>query len=104
MAAPNHLRGLQALELAVRYGSFTAAGDALGITPAAVGQRVKALEDYLGVELLLRGRSGIQPAPGLASALPSLRQGFRELEVAARELELQRGQELACPAAGSLPG
>lgn len=94
MAAPNYLRSLQALELAVRHGSFTAAADALGITPAAVGQRVKALEDYLGAELLLRGRSGIQPAPGLVPALPHLRQGFEELQAAARELELQRAHEL----------
>jgi len=94
MVAPNYLRSLQALELAVRHGSFTAAAEAVGITPAAVGQRVKALEDYLGVELLLRGRAGIQPAPGLASALPHLEQGFRALEAAARELELQRGAEL----------
>lgn len=99
MVAPNHLRSLQALELAVRHGSFTAAATALGITPAAVGQRVKALEDYLGVELLVRGRSGIQAARGLDSALPHLRQGFRELEQAARELELQRGQELHIAAA-----
>jgi LysR family glycine cleavage system transcriptional activator len=99
MVAPNHLRSLQALELAVREGSFTSAGAALGITPAAVGQRVKALEDYLGVELLVRGRSGIQAAAGLASALPHLRQGFEALEAAARELELQRGQELHIAAA-----
>lgn len=99
MAAPNHLRSLQALELAVRHGSFTAAGEALGITPAAVGQRVKALEDYLGVELLLRGRAGIQPARGLDTALSHLRHGFRELERAALELELQRGQELHIAAA-----
>lgn len=99
MAAPNYLRSLQALELAVRHGSFTAAADALGITPAAVGQRVKALEDYLGVELLLRGRSGIQPAPGLVSALPHLRRGFDDLAAAARELELQRGHELHIAAA-----
>ena len=99
MVAPSYLRSLQALELAVRNGSFAAAADALGITPAAVGQRVKALEDYLGVELLLRGRSGIRAAPGLEAALRHLRQGFAELEEAARELELQRGHELHIAAA-----
>lgn len=99
MVAPSYLRSLQALELAVRNGSFAAAAEALGITPAAVGQRVKALEDYLGVELLLRGRSGIRAAPGLETALQHLRQGFAELEEAARELELQRGHELHIAAA-----
>lgn len=99
MVAPTYLRSLQALELAVRKGSFVGAAEALGITPAAVGQRVKALEDYLGVELLTRGRSGLRPAPGLVPALGHLNRGFDELAAAARELELQRGHELHVAAA-----
>jgi LysR family glycine cleavage system transcriptional activator len=99
MVAPSYLRSLQALELAVRHGSFAAAAEALGITPAAVGQRVKALEDYLGVDLLVRGRSGIRPARGVETALGHLQRGFGELEEAARELELQRGHELHIAAA-----
>ncbi|WP_309645705.1 LysR substrate-binding domain-containing protein [Phenylobacterium sp.] len=99
MVAPSYLRSLQALELAVRRGSFTLAAEDLGITPAAVGQRVKALEDYLGVELLVRGRSGIRAAPGADSALEHLRLGFSEIETAARELELQRGHEIHIAAA-----
>lgn len=94
MVAPTYLRSLQALEMAVREGSFTAAAERLGITAAAVGQRVKALEDYLGVELLVRGRGGIRPAPALEQALPHLSLGFAELETAARDLEAQRGQDL----------
>lgn len=94
MAAPTYLRSLQALEMAVREGSFTAAAEQLAITAAAVGQRVKALEDFLGVELLVRGRGGIRPAPALEQALPRLSLGFAELEAAARDLEAQRGQDL----------
>ena len=94
MLAPSHLKSLQALELAVRTGSFKGAADRLAITPAAVGQRVKALEDYLGVALLERGRAGIRPSPELTAALPHLAGAFAELEAAARELDLQRGQEL----------
>lgn len=94
MPATSHLRSLQALELAVRTGSLKAAADLLAITPAAVGQRVKALEDYLGLELLVRGRSGLQPAPSLAGALPHLSAAFRELELASQRLDLQRGHEI----------
>jgi LysR family glycine cleavage system transcriptional activator len=93
MAAPAYLRSLQALELSLRLGSFAAASEALGITPAAVGQRVKALEDYLGIEVLARARSGLLPSPAVSSALPHLEKAFAELEAAARELELQRGHE-----------
>ncbi|HWU80765.1 MAG TPA: LysR substrate-binding domain-containing protein [Caulobacter sp.] len=99
MTAPTYLRSLQALELAVRHGSFVLAAADLGVTPAAVGQRVKALEDYLGVELLVRGRSGVRPAPSLASALPHLRQAFAALEATTQELELQKGRELHIAAA-----
>src|SRR6478752_2019512 len=99
MAAPTYLRSLQALELAVRHGSFVGAAAELGVTPAAVGQRVKALEDYLGVELLIRGRAGVGPALSLGSALPRLREAFQALEAAAEELELQRGREVHIAAA-----
>src|SRR3712207_6219543 len=94
MVAPSHLKSLQALEMAVRTGSFTLAAERLGISPAAVGQRVKALEDYLGIELLLRGRGGIRPVPESAPALRHLADAFSAMEAAADELDLQRGQEL----------
>jgi LysR family glycine cleavage system transcriptional activator len=99
MSSPSHLKSLQALELAVRTGSLKAAGEILAISPAAVGQRVKALEDYLAVELLVRGRSGLKPTPALAGALDHLARAFGELEAAASILELQRGHEIHIAAA-----
>lgn len=92
--ALSHLKSLQALELALRLGSLQAAGRALSITPAAVGQRIKALEDYLGVDLVVRGRSGLRPTSGLATALEHLRAAFLELETVAAMLNLQRGDEI----------
>ncbi len=94
MSPPTHLKSLQALELAVRTGSFAAAADILGITPAAVGQRVKALEDYLDIELILRGRAGIRPTAALVKAIPHLSSGFAAIETAAGLLDMQRPQEL----------
>lgn len=94
MAAPTHLRSFQALDAALRYGSLTAAADRLSITPAAVGQRIKVLEDYLGMDLLTRGRSGLSPTPAVAAVVDRLRTAFRELESAAEALDLQRGHEI----------
>lgn len=102
MDPPSHLRSLQALELALRTGSLTAAADLLAITPAAVGQRVKVLEDYLGIDLLVRGRSGLQPTAELRGALPHLHAAFRELAQAADLLELQRGQQIRIAAASDI--
>jgi LysR family glycine cleavage system transcriptional activator len=99
MAALTHLKSLQALELALRTRSLKATADLLAITPAAVGQRIKALEDYLGVELVVRGRSGLKPAGPLEAALPHLATAFRALEAAAAELDLQRAHEIHIAAA-----
>lgn len=92
--ALSHLKSFQALELALRLGSLQAAARALWITPAAAGQRIKALEDYLGVELVVRGRSGLRPTPELAGALEHLRVAFQELQTVAAMLNLQRGDEI----------
>lgn len=89
-----HLKSLQALELAVRTGSLKAAAEQLGITPAAAGQRIKALEDYLGLDLLVRGRSGIRPTRELSTALAHLTAAFREMETVAKILDFQRVHEI----------
>ena len=89
-----HLKSLQALDMAHREGSLRAAADRLGITPAAVGQRIRALEDYLGVDLLLRGRSGLTPTPNLDHALADLRQAFDALERVTETLDFGRISEI----------
>lgn len=94
MVVATHLKSFQALELAVRLGSLKAAADELAITPAAVGQRVKALETYLGIDLLVRGRSGLKPTPALAAALSHLSAAFRDLDQVTALLDMQRGQEI----------
>ena len=45
------LNGLRVLDAAARHLSFTRAADELAVTPAAVGQQIRALEDTLGVVL-----------------------------------------------------
>ena len=94
MAVVTHLRALQALELAIRKGSMKDAAASLSISPAALGQRVRALEDYLGYDLLVRGRSGIRPTRELDGALAHLKAGFRELETVAEILDFQRESEI----------
>lgn len=89
MKRVSHLNALQALESAVRNGSFTEAASELGITPAAVGQRIKSLEDYLDTELVLRGRDGIKPKEALEKALPHLLSGFDNLAKTAKLLNME---------------
>lgn len=56
-----HLNGLRAFETTLRTGSFRAAADELGVTPAAIGQQIRKLEDYLGLRLFLRTSAGVKP-------------------------------------------
>jgi LysR family transcriptional regulator, glycine cleavage system transcriptional activator len=48
------LRTLRAFDAAARHLSFTRAADEMGVTPAAISNQIKELEDQLGVELFVR--------------------------------------------------
>jgi LysR family transcriptional regulator, glycine cleavage system transcriptional activator len=48
------LRTLRAFDAAARHLSFTRAADDMGVTPAAISNQIKELEDQLGVELFIR--------------------------------------------------
>ncbi|MCG8371822.1 MAG: LysR family transcriptional regulator [Proteobacteria bacterium] len=94
MTIVSHLRSLQALELSIRKGSLKDAAAELAITPAALGQRIRAIEDYLGFDLIVRGRSGTRATKELEAAMAHLSAGFRELETVARILDFQRVNEI----------
>ena len=80
--------------MALREGSLQGAADRLGITPAAVGQRIRALERYLDTDLILRGRSGLRPTPALEAALDDLRLAFAALDRVSDNLDFQRTAEI----------
>lgn len=94
MVAASHLKSLQALEMAIRTGSLTDAAEALGITAAAVGQRIRSLELYLDTDLLVRGRSGLRPTAELAAALADLKTAFAALDRVTETLDFQRVTEI----------
>ena len=54
---PNWLRSFEA---AGRLGSFTEAAAELGVTPSAVSQQVRLLEQHLGAQLFLRLPKGLE--------------------------------------------
>ncbi len=70
------LNALRAFEAAARHRSFKRAAEELFVTPAAVSQQVKSLEDYLGVELFRRLTRAIELTPAGEAMLPKLREGF----------------------------
>lgn len=81
------LNGLRVLDAAARHLSFTRAADELAVTPAAVGQQIRALEDTLGVVLFRRTAKGLELTPEGTAGLDALRQGFLGFEEAVRAMQ-----------------
>ena len=81
------LNGLRVLDAAARHLSFTRAADELAVTPAAVGQQIRALEDTLGVVLFRRTTRGLELTPEGEAGLDALRSGFLEFEEAVRAMQ-----------------
>ncbi|HYS12304.1 MAG TPA: LysR family transcriptional regulator, partial [Burkholderiaceae bacterium] len=71
-----HLNGIRAFEAAARHMSFAKAAQELGVTPAAVSQQIKALEDYLGVALFKRTKRALFLTETAQAVLPAARDGF----------------------------
>ncbi|MGY6551608.1 MAG: LysR family transcriptional regulator [Erythrobacter sp.] len=74
------LNALRVFDAAARHLSFTRAADELAVTPAAVGQQIRALEDVLGVVLFRRTPKGLELTPEGAAGLDPLREGFLRFE------------------------
>ncbi|MGF6494987.1 LysR family glycine cleavage system transcriptional activator [Luteibacter sp. 621] len=84
MKAPVYLNALRAFEAAARLQSFAAAAAELHVTPAAVGQLVRGLEEWLGVPLFHRSPKGklrLVPTEAAERALPDIRAGFDRLTI-----------------------
>ena len=74
------LNALRVYDAAARHLSFTRAADELAVTPAAVGQQIRALEDHLGTVLFRRTSKGLELTPEGAAGLDALREGFLRFE------------------------
>ena len=81
------LNGLRVLDAAARHLSFTRAADELAVTPAAVGQQIRALEDMLGVVLFRRTPKGLELTGEASAGLDALRGGFLQFEEAVRAMQ-----------------
>ncbi|MFT3966091.1 MAG: LysR family transcriptional regulator [Sphingobium sp.] len=93
------LNGLRVFDAAARHLSFTRAADELAVTPAAVGQQIRALEDMLGVVLFRRTPKGLELTPEAEAGLPALRSGFLEFEESVRAMQVgQSSQHLTIAA------
>ena len=80
------LNSLRAFEAAARHLSFTKAAEELHVTPAAVSQQIKLLEEHCGTKLFRRLTRALMLTDAGQAALPPLREGFDKLAEAVDRL------------------
>ncbi|MHA6318141.1 LysR substrate-binding domain-containing protein [Altererythrobacter sp. CAU 1778] len=81
------LNALRVFDAAARHLSFTRAADELAVTPAAVGQQIRALEDVLGVVLFRRTSKGLELTDEAGAGLDALREGFLRFEESVQAIQ-----------------
>ena len=79
------LNALRVFEAAARQASFARAAEELHVTPAAISQQIKILEDYLGVTLFNRGKA-LALSESASAVLPQLSDAFDQMERAVAKM------------------
>ncbi|MFK7938235.1 MAG: LysR family transcriptional regulator [Roseovarius sp.] len=87
------LNALRAFEAAARLGGFANAADELGVSPGAISQHVKSLEDWLGAPLFLRRSQGVQLSEFGASVAPQLGVAFDAMGDAVHRMRTLSGHQ-----------
>ena len=84
------LNALRVFEAVATRLSFAEAAEALSVTPAAVSQQIKALEDYLQIPVLRRSGRKVELTPEGAKLLPGVQSGLDSLVAVLRETRMLR--------------
>jgi len=75
------LNSLRAFEAAGRHLSFSKAADELCVTPAAISQQIKIMEDYFGEPLFIRITRGLKLSEPGAQLLPYVSEAMDQLSL-----------------------
>lgn len=96
------LEWIRVFEAAARLGSFTAAANELGLTQAAVSQRIRNLELHLGAQLFNRQARGVTLSTQGESWLPHVQDALTQLLHSAANLFEQPRHKITIAASGSV--
>ncbi len=84
---------LRTFEAAARHLSLSGAAQELSVTPAAVSQQVRLLENRLGVPLFVRHARGLRLTRAGEALVPACRESFARLDSALQELFGRAGRD-----------
>lgn len=82
MRADTPLRAIACFDAVMRTGSVTLAASQLFVTPGAVGQQIRKLEDWLGTSLFVRSVRRLEPTAEALSYWEQVKPALRQLETA----------------------
>jgi LysR family glycine cleavage system transcriptional activator len=86
------LKALQAFESAARHLSFTAAATELNVTPGAISQQIRLLEEFLELKLFRRLNRAIALSDDGQLFLPLIAGGFDQFREAVNLLRQRRSE------------
>ncbi|MCS4504152.1 Glycine cleavage system transcriptional activator [wastewater metagenome] len=78
-------QALHAFDAAARHMSFTEAARELGVTQAAISQRIRVLEHSVGQPLFVRHPRGLELTAAGRSFVPAVREAFERLTMGVME-------------------
>lgn len=96
------LLSLRAFEAAARRGSMKDAASELAVTPGAVSQQIKSLEEDLGVQLFVRKTRAIELTTEGRKLQPEITDSFMRLRNAVDEVRPKETSDLNIYAAGMI--
>jgi LysR family transcriptional regulator, glycine cleavage system transcriptional activator len=82
------LNALRTFEAVARHLSIKGAADELCVTPGAVSQMIKSLEQHLGVPLFQRANRALLLTDAGRNYLPPIRNAFRQIADASRRVTM----------------
>lgn len=85
------LTAILAFETAANTGSLASAAARLSLTPAAVSQQIRQLEQHLGIQLFARSKSGVELTPQGSAYLAYVQQAFETLRMAQQSMARDKG-------------
>jgi len=88
------LNALRAFDAAARHMSFKKAADDLSVTPAAISQQIRSLEEFLGVELFRRTNRSLILTDAAQLSLAPLREAFAKMEESVDILTDSKGSQV----------
>lgn len=88
------LGSLRAFEAAARAESFKIAADELSVTPGAISQQIRGLEDDLGIRLFTRSARSVALTEAGKDLSPRLSAAFRQMRSAVDAVRVENRRDL----------